>query len=416
MELSFGSKVEEFRVEVRDLLQNFIPREWAGAGRLERPEFEILSEELRRMLYEAGCLGLAWPEEYGGGGKSIEYDVVVAEELTRYGLPQGVPNDVFGIQMFGNTLLAFGNEEQKRLFLPRILSGEDRWCQGYSEPQAGSDLASVITRAKLDGDSWIINGQKIWTSEAHRANWIFVLVRTNADVEKHQGLTLMACPLRQEGIEIKPIRQMTNTEGFNEVFFSDAVTSTSNVIGSVNDGWRVATTLLEFERGGAAAVLAPRFEEELMRVKELARLRGRNNSELVRQSLAWSYARVAAMRLMGYKALERYAKGLTPGVGAALTKLYWTEYHAKITELALELLGEQSLAACGRKAVIPDGPDAVGSPQDSAGWIDAFLFARASTIYAGSSEIQRNLLSERVLSMPRESKRREDSVSSDSVC
>ena len=215
----------------------------------------------------------------------------------------------------------------------------------------------------------------------------------------------MACPLNQVGIEVKAIKQMTKTDGFNEVFFTDALTSTNNVIGGVNNGWRVATTLLEYERGGAAAILAPRFEEELGRVKELARLRGRNNSELVRQNLAWSHARVAAMRLMGYQALERYVMGLTPGVEAALTKLYWTEYHARITEMALDLLEEESLVMRGKHAIIPDGPDAVGTPQESAAWIDAFLFARASTIYAGSSEIQRNLLSERVLAMPKDPKR-----------
>ncbi|GGU14946.1 acyl-CoA dehydrogenase family protein [Nocardioides albus] len=402
MEPFFNPDVQEYQRTLGDFLRSILPDDFAGSGQLELAEFEKFSEDIRRQLYEAGYIAVSYPKEYGGGGLSPEYHVAVAEELTRAGLPLGVGNDVFGLQMFGNTLLAFGTEEQKQRFLPRIISGVDKWCQGYSEPGSGSDLAGAKTTAVQDGDVWRINGQKIWTSLAHKADWIFVLVRTDPDAPKHRGLTLLACPLDQPGVERRPIKQISGEADFNETFFTDAVTGVENTIGKPGDGWKVATALLEFERGGAAATLAVRFDEELDRLTDLARQRGRAGDSAIRERLAWCRARVLAMRLMGYKALTDNLAGRPIGPEAALNKLYWSEYHRVVAELSMDLLGEEALIPTGRRPVIPDGPDAPGAPQDSAGWVTGFLNGRASTIFAGTSEIQRNLLAERVLGMPRE--------------
>lgn len=404
MQSLFSNEVKEFQEQFASFLRRALPADWSGSGALGMTEYEEYAECLRQRLVEGGYIGVSWPSEYGGGGLSPDYQVAVAEQLTRYYLPHGVPNDVFGLQMFGNTLLRFGTDDQKRRFIPRIISGEDRWCQGYSEPQAGSDLAEVRTKAELDGDRWVINGQKIWTSFAHKANWIFMLVRTDPSKPKHRGLTLLACPMNQEGIEVRPIKQISGESDFNEVFFTDAVTGVENTIGGIDDGWKVATALLEFERGGAAATLAARFEEELSRLVQLAQARGKASQESVRLRLAWCKSRVTAMRLMGYTSLEQLLAGKPIGPEAAMTKLFWSEYHRVVMELAMELLGEDVLVPRGRKPVIPHGPDAPGAPLDSAGWVMGYLNGRSSTIFAGTSEIQRNLLAERVLGMPREPK------------
>ncbi|RLV55343.1 acyl-CoA dehydrogenase [Aeromicrobium phragmitis] len=402
MNPTFSADVQAFQKEFATFLRELVPADWAGAGTLPREEYDAFAEKIRGQLYERGYIGVSWPQEYGGRGLSAEYQVAIAEELTRQGLPQGIASDVFGIQMFGSTLLAFGTEEQKQRFLPRILSGEDKWCQGYSEPQSGSDLASASTTAVLEDGMWRINGQKIWTSTAHLADWIFVLVRTDPDAAKHRGLTLLACPMDQPGIEVRQIQQISGEADFNEVFFTDAMTPEENTIGSVSDGWRVATALLEHERGGAAAVLAIRFAEELDRLEELARERGRHHEQDIRRRIAWCRSRVFAMRLMGYRALTRTLSGEGIGPEGAMNKLFWSEYHRVLTELSMDILGEDVLTLRGRRPAIPDGPDAPGAPTDSAGWITTFLNARSSTIFAGTSQVQRNLLAEKILGMPRE--------------
>jgi len=398
----FSAPVQDFQREFADFLRGIVPAGWRGAGTIPHDEFPAFAADLRRSLHEGGYVGVDWPIEYGGRGLTPEHQVAVAEQLTRMGLPQYALSDIFSMQMFGTTLLAFGTEEQKHRFLPGILSGEIKWCQGYSEPQSGSDLASVSTTAVRSADEWHINGQKIWTGTAHFADWIFALVRTDPEAPKHRGLTLLACPLRQPGIEIRQIRQMWGEAEFNEVFFTDAVTSDDNVIGGVDNGWRVATALLEHERGGAAAVLAVRFEEELDRLCELAREHHRDRDSDIRQRIAWCRARVLAMKLLGYKALTKSLQGKPIGAEAAMTKLYWSEYHVTVTDLAMDILGDDALVLRGRRPTLPDGPDAPGAPTDSAGWISTFLMSRSSRIYAGTNQIQRNLLAESILGMPRE--------------
>src|SRR5690242_1637689 len=238
MDPRYPAEAEAFRSRVQRFLADNLPPGWCGMGRLSEAEAVQFAEDWRRTLYRNGLLGIAWPEEYGGAGLGKLEQVVLAEELARAGVPAGVPSDTFGLKMCGNTLLRWGTEDQKRRFLPRILSGEDLWCQGYSEPDSGSDLASVQTRAVRDGDEYVINGQKIWTSRAGQANWIFLLARTDPVAPRHKGLSFLLCPLDQPGIEVRPIVMLDGrSDEFNEVFFTGARTSVENLVGAENDGW-----------------------------------------------------------------------------------------------------------------------------------------------------------------------------------
>ncbi len=317
-------------------------------------------------------------------------------------MPSGTGNDVFGIQMVGNTILQWGTEEQKAHFLPRILSGEDLWCQGYSEPNAGSDLGNLGCRAELDGDEWVINGQKIWTSAGHLADWIFVLARTDADVAKHKGITFLLVPMTQPGVEVRPIKMITGDSEFNEVFFTDARCPKANVVGGVNNGWAVAMTLLGYERGEAAATFPIMFRTELDRLLELAAETGRADDPLIRQRLAWAYSKVEIMRFLGMRTLTKYLQGGHPGPDASIFKLYWSEYHRLVTELAVDILGADAMTPSGRWPSNAFQADDAGAPNDSASWVGTFLVARAGTIYAGTSQVQRNIIGEMVLGLPKE--------------
>jgi alkylation response protein AidB-like acyl-CoA dehydrogenase len=286
--------------------------------------------------------------------------------------------------------------------LPRILSGEDKWCQGYSEPNAGSDLGNLGCRATLDGDEWVINGQKIWTSAGHKANWIFVLTRTAPDQPKHKGITFLLCPMDQPGIEVRPIRMISGESEFNEVFFTDARTARGNVVGEVHGGWAVAMTLLGYERGEAAASLPIRFRNELDRLLALAKSRGAASDPVFRQRLAGAYIKVEIMRYLGMRVLTQFLAGRQPGPEASITKLYWSEYHRQATELAMDILGMDGLVPTGRPPASAFQTDDPGAPNSSASWAGTFLNARAGTIYAGTSQVQRNILGEMVLGLPKE--------------
>jgi alkylation response protein AidB-like acyl-CoA dehydrogenase len=317
-------------------------------------------------------------------------------------VPTGTLNDQFGIQMLGNTLLIWGTDEQKRRYLPRIIARRDVWCQGYSEPNAGSDLGNVGLRAVRDGDQWILNGQKIWTSGAQDADHIFTLARTDPDAPKHKGISFMLVDMRQPGIEVRPIRMMSGESEFNEVFYTDVTVPVDEVVGGVNNGWAVAMSLLGFERGEAAATNPIRFEGELRRLVELARERGATHDPRIRQRLAWCHARVQVMRYLGMRTLTKFVGGHHPGPDAAVAKLYWSEYHKVVTELAVDLLGADALAPVGRRPLTSFQTDDPGAPNSSMSWAMTFLTARAGTIYAGSSQIQRNILGEMVLGLPKE--------------
>lgn len=394
---------QEFREKVRSVLADPLPADWLGIGRLPAEAQGPFREWWRTHLHAHGLLAVQWPVAYGGAGLSPLEQVIVAEECVSLGVPQGGLNDNFGIQMLGSTLLKYGTTEQKESLLPAILSGEHRWCQGFSEPDAGSDLASVRTSASLDGDEWVINGQKIWTSYAHLATHIFVLCRTSKTERKQQGLSILLVEVDQPGIEIRPLKTMTGEAEFNEVFFTDARCPLNAVLGDVGQGWAAAMTLLGFERGEAAATLPIRFRSDFDRLLRLADERGRLDDDVIRTRLAASYSRVEEMRCLGELALSRWLDGEDIGAESSLHKLLWSEWIQAATELALDILGDESITPVGEGLQGVSFPASeAGSMNTSGAWLDYFMRARAATIYAGSNEIQRNIVAERILELPRE--------------
>jgi len=402
MDPRYNAEAEEYREKVHAFLAEHLPPGWRGLGSLDPEARRHFVREWRQVLADNNLLAVAWPKEYGGAGLSLIERTVLAEEFARAGAPTGGDNDLFSMTLLGHTLLHWGTEEQKQYFLPRILSGEHVWCQGYSEPNSGSDLASLATRAVLDGDEWVINGQKIWTSGGHQANWIFVLCRTNPDAPKHKGISFLMCPMDQPGVEVRPLINAARHHDFNEVIFTDARTSAANVVGGVDNGWAVANTLLAFERGDDATVAGIGYGEEWQRLVSAARAKGRTADPIVRQRLAWAYSKVEIMRYLGMRTLTGSLRGYSPGPESSLNKLNWSHYHQGVTELAVDILGADAIAPSGRDAASGVGPDDVGSPFSSQAWVTNLIGARPGTIYSGSSEIQRNIIGERVLGLPRE--------------
>jgi len=327
------------------------------------------------------------------------------EEFARAEAP--LRADFFGDTLVGPTILQWGTEDQKRQFLPGILNGTTAWCQGFSEPDAGSDLASLKTRADLDGDEWVINGQKVWTTQAQFADYVFLLARTDQDAPKHAGISYLLVPMKQPGVEVRPIEQVDGTAEFNEVFFTNARCPKANVIGGLNNGWAVAMTTLGFERGSSATTGHRRFSRELDQIIAEARDRGRDRDPLVRQRLAAAWTKVKIMEINGFRSLTDALNG-THHMAAlgACNKMFWSEYHKETMELALDILGpdaqvlggdpaEQSEGLVGRRGRA-DYP--VSDLQAS------FFFSRSETIWGGTAEIQRNIVGERVLGLPKEPK------------
>jgi alkylation response protein AidB-like acyl-CoA dehydrogenase len=404
MQPTYPREAEAFREKVQAFLAEHLPADWKGIGQLEGEAVERFTLEWRQILHENGLLAVRWPKEYGGGGLSPLEQVVLAEEFAKAGVPTGSANDGFGISMLGNTLLNWGTEEQKRYYLPRVLSREDIWCQGYSEPNAGSDLGNLGLRATLDGEQWVLNGQKIWTSAGHLADHIFVLCRTDPEAPKHKGISFLLCDMRQPGVEVRPIKMISGDSEFNEVFFTDATVPKHEVVGGVNNGWAVAMTLLGYERGEAAATGWIRFQGELDRLFALARERGVAGDPSIRQRLAWCHSKVQIMRWNGMRTLTMFLAGHQPGPDAAISKLYWSEYHKVVTELAMDILGPDGLVPSGRRPSSAFSADDAGAPNSTNSWAMTFLNARAGTIYAGTSQVQRNILGEMVLGLPKEPK------------
>ena len=393
---------DAYRAKVKSFLAEKLPSGFTGIGSLEGDEITEFVSEWRQTLFESGYLAPGWPQKYGGAGLSALEQVILAEEFAIAGVPTGGPNDVFGIQMLGNTWLLMGSEEQREYYLPRVLSGEDKWCQGYSEPNAGSDLGNVGLKAQLDGDQWVLNGQKIWTSAGHLADHIFTLARTDPDAPKHKGISFLLVDMRQPGVEVRPIKMINGDSEFNEVFYTDALCPKDNVVGGVNNGWAVAMTLLGFERGEAAATMPIRFQAEIDRLVVLAAERGLTKDPVIRQELMKAYAKVQIMRYSGMRVLTQFLKGHHPGPDGAISKLYWSEYHLTVTELATKILGADAMVPSGRPPSSSFGADDAGAPNSSASWGNTFLSARAGTIYAGSSQVQRNIIGEMVLGLPKE--------------
>ena len=381
---------DAFRARVRDWLTEHVRGEYALLQGRGGPGDEDVGFDIRvrweRKLGEHGWIGLGWPREFGGLDASVEEQVVWAEEYARVQAPARVNH--MGENLLAPTLIEYGTREQCHRFLPGIRAGTERWCQGYSEPDAGSDLANVKTRARLDGDDWVIDGQKVWTSLAHVSHWCFVLARTEPGSERHRGLSFLLVPMDQLGVEVRPIIQPTGGGEFNETFFDGARTSADLVVGQPGDGWKVAMGLLGFERGISTLAQQVGFARELDTAIDIARETGRATHPVVRQQLARAHT---GLRLMRWNALRSMSGRGVPGPEASISKLFWATWHRDLGELMVDLQGAAGMI----------GP---GDPRDGYHLTleqKLFLFTRADTIYGGSNEIQRNVLGERVLGLPR---------------
>ncbi|GIH77740.1 acyl-CoA dehydrogenase family protein [Planobispora longispora] len=378
-----------FREEIRSWLEKHLSGEFAHARGLGGPGREHEGHEVRlaweRLLGAAGWTCLGWPGEHGGREASLAEQVVFHEEYARAQAPARVGH--IGEGLIGPTVIDYGTEEQKRRFLPPIRLGEELWCQGYSEPEAGSDLANVQTRARLEGGEWVITGQKVWTSLAHVADWCFALCRTEPGSARHRGLSYLLIPMDQPGVEVRPIVQLTGTSEFNEVFFDGARTAAANILGAPGDGWRVAMATLGYERGASTLGQQIGFQREFDRVVETARRTGAAEDPVLRDRLVRSWLELRIMRLNALRTMTSLAAG-EPGPEVSIAKLYWSEWHRR--------LGELAQAAQGRAGLVADGP-----PYELNDLQRLYLFSRADTIYAGSSEIQRNIIAERTLGLPK---------------
>lgn len=403
MDLTTPAELEDFRSRVRSFLDEHLPSDWRGIGALSETEYEAFAPGWRRTLLDNGYLAVSWPEEYGGAGLGLLQQTIVQEEFVRRGAPLlPLPSDSFGFSLIGPTILSVGTDQQRDFFLPRIVSGEHRWCQGYSEPEAGSDLFGLRTRAVLDGDHWIVNGQKVWQTAGNHANWIFALVRTDPDAPKAKGISMLLIPLDQPGVEVRPIRTMTGRAEFCEVFFTDAVTHVDNMVGAVNDGARVSLTLLGFERGASSGATYLSHRQELDRLCDLIKEQGREDDQWIRQELAWCFSKVEILKYIGLRTLTNAASGQAPGPESSITKLFTSEYHKRLARLSMHVLGPRSTYAGGLPATSDLGPEPLGASNSPASWQRVYMTSLAATIYGGSSQIQRNTLGERVLGLPRE--------------
>jgi len=391
VELQLSAEDEAFRVEVRAWLAANLVGEFAELrGRGGSGDMEGAVEGRRRwerLLASAGWTCLGWPREYGGRGATLMQEVVFNEEYVRARAPGRLGH--IGETLLGPTIIAFGTEEQKQRFLPPIVRGEELWCQGYSEPNAGSDLGNVQCKAERVGDEWVVTGQKVWTSLAMISDWCFVVCRTDPTLPKHKGISYLLVPMRQPGVEIRPIRQITGTSEFCEVFFDGARTAAENIVGPVNGGWKVAMATLAFERGASTLAQQLGFEGELAQVIEAAKAAGVTGDPLVRQRLANAWIGLRIMRLNALRTLSAIEHGAELGREAMITKLYWANWHRDLGKLAVDVLG-------------PCSEVRAGTPYELTDLQRLFLWTRSETIYAGTNEIQRNIIAERGLGLPRE--------------
>jgi alkylation response protein AidB-like acyl-CoA dehydrogenase len=391
VDLTDTAEDRAFRTEVRTWLEDNLVGEFAAIRGLGGPgrEHEAYDERLAwdRHLAASGWTCLGWPTEHGGRGLPLFQQVIFHEEYARANAPARVNH--LGEELLGPTLIAFGTPAQQQRFLPRIVAVEELWCQGYSEPNAGSDLANVQTRARRDGDEWVVDGQKVWTSLAHLADWCFVVARTEPGSRRHHGLSYLLVPMKQDGVEVRPIVQLTGTSEFNEVFFTGARTAADMVVGQPGEGWAVAMGTLGFERGVSTIGQQTGFRRELDALVALARASGALDDPVLRDRLARARADLEVIRL---NALRTLSEEQAPQQ-ASIAKLLWANWHRTLGELAMQVRGVAGLFATG-------DPDEGGLDE----WQRLFLFTRADTIYGGSDEVQRNILAERVLGLPREAR------------
>jgi alkylation response protein AidB-like acyl-CoA dehydrogenase len=373
-----------FRSELRAWLADNLPEELRG-HRGGEGRFEELGREWSRKLADAGYVGLTWPREYGGAGAPYSHQAVFLEELARAEAPQHI--GVIGLGMAGPTIIAHGTDEQKARYLPKILTAEEIWCQGFSEPEAGSDLAGLRSSAVLDGggDHFVVNGQKVWSSYAHIADWCILVARSDPDVPRHQGLTYLVVDMRSPGVEVRPLRQITGEAEFNEIFFTDVLVPRANVLGEIGQGWQVAMTTLLHERGTLGFALTAALEVAVRKLTALVRERAPDDP-VIRERLAREWIVLQGLKYTNYRALTKLMQTGVPGPEGSGAKLTFSEANQRVTKLALELLGPESQLLNG------DG----GSY-----WQYQQLRSRGNTIEAGTSEVLRNIIAERVLGLPR---------------
>ena len=404
MDLDLGPEIAEFRAETQDWIAANAPdgltelADWnmavtAGGYRgeeLARAAHDQKYAEWETRLADARLICPQWPAEFGGQGMDGVRLAVLNEEFHSARVPR--VRRGMGESLVGPSIIVHGTAEQHAYFLPRIIKGQDVYCQGFSEPDYGSDLAGVQTKAEVDGEHVVINGTKVWTSGAARANMMFALCRSDPQAPKHAGLSYILFPFTEPGVTYQPIKQLSGASEFCQDFINDVRVPLFNVIGGLGNGWKVAMTTLGHERGGAVTTGHLGFEREFWELVETTRKHARNTDPLVRQELARAYTGVQLMRFNGLRALAQAAEGRPPGPEASITKLLWSEYHKWLGEVAIDIVGTEAL-------IRPDGP---GYPTSE--WQNIFLSSRAGTIYSGTSEIQRNIIGERALGLPKEPK------------
>jgi alkylation response protein AidB-like acyl-CoA dehydrogenase len=393
MDLNLSPEEIKFRDELRPWLAANAPKDW-DERREESMEsrFEYL-KLWQRKLYEGGWAGISWPKEYGGRGASLMEQVVFWQEMALASAPPLA--NVLGLGIIGPTIIAYGSEAQKKRHLAKILSAEEIWCQGFSEPDAGSDLANVRCEAKLDGDHYIVNGQKVWNSYGWAAHWCELVVRTDPDVPKHKGMTVLLVDMKSPGVDVRPLRQMTGETEFNEIFFHDVRVPVTNVVGKVNEGWGVAMGTLMHERGTFGAGLQITYRRNMERLIDLAKTLERNGKPaaedpIIRQKLAQCYAEIEIMRCNQMRAFSRISSTGVPGPEGSIQKIFWSELNQRFQQIAQELLGPYGQLEAGDSYAIDNGM-----------WAYGYLRSRGNTIEAGTSEIQRNIIGHFVLGLPK---------------
>jgi alkylation response protein AidB-like acyl-CoA dehydrogenase len=396
MDVSFSPEQQAYRLVVRRWLEDALPANWdwpTFRGPADDDENAEFQKRWEQRLYAAGFAGVAWPKAYGGQGLSLVEHLIVCEELGLRAAPEGI--NVIGTELVGPVLLAVGTEEQKRHYIPRILKVDDVWCQGFSEPNAGSDLAALKTRAVRNGDEWIISGQKIWTSYAHHADLCIMLARTDASSPKHKGLTLFMVDMKAPGITIRPLVQITGRRDFNETFYDGVRVPDHMRIGAVNAGWDISIGVLGLERATTRMHRQARYMHEFNHLAEIARQPAEDgtapsDNPHFRQKLADLYTDIEIFRYHNLKTASLVSNGKELSAEASITKLWWSELHQRLADFSIDLLGSRFSAALNRN-------DEDGSER----FADIYLQARAGTIFAGTSQIQRNIIAERLLDLPR---------------
>ena len=399
MDFEFTDEQEAFRKEVRQWLERNLPDDLRGSGfassRADVDEVRKL-RAWQKTMADAGYVGMDWPPEFGGRGASLVEMIILYQEMARAESPQLVNRG--GVSMLGPTLMKYGTPAQQRRFLPRIRTAEDLWCQGFSEPNAGSDLANLQTRAVRDGDHFVVNGQKVWTSMAHVADWCFLLARTDPDAPRHKGISFLLVDMKTPGITVRPLRQMTGEAEFNEVFWDNVRVPVENLVGKLNEGWGVAITTLAYERDLLTHIRQISLKNALQRVIRLTREHGRNADPLVRQKLAGLWIGEQALQMSAYRSLTRILRGGQPGPEGSTSKLYWSQLDQELAQLGSELLGPYGQIA----ETAPWAREGSRWAVDDGQWEFYTLLAQASGIRAGTSEILRNILGERVLGLPKD--------------